>query len=70
MKYRFSFLFILLPLLALMSCGNKQQEQKEDVPEQYPMLTVKPEDKTLSVKYTAVLEGRQVVEVTPKYRDL
>lgn len=70
MKYRFSFLFILLPLLALMSCGNKQQEQKEDVPEQYPMLTVKPEDKTLSVKYTAVLEGRQVVEVRPEVSGL
>lgn len=70
MKYRFSFLFILLPLLALMSCGNKEQEQKEDAPEQYPMLTVKPEDKTLSVKYTAVLEGRQVVEVRPEVSGL
>lgn len=30
------------------------------------MLTVKPQDKSLSVKYTAVLEGRQDVEVRPE----
>lgn len=56
--------------LAATSCGGGDGEQKIDSPQEYPLLVVKPEDKNLSVKYTAVLEGRQDVEVRPEVSGL
>jgi membrane fusion protein (multidrug efflux system) len=55
--------------MILSSCGG-QEQQKSDAPQEYPLLAVKPEDKSLSVKYSAVLEGRQVVEVRPEVSGL
>lgn len=56
--------------LALSSCGHGNEEQKDGGPEEYPLLVVKPQDRNLSVKYPAVLEGRQDVEVRPEVSGL
>ena len=56
--------------LVLSSCGSGNVEQKADAPKEYPLLAVKPEDRSLSVKYSAVLEGRQDVEVRPEVSGL
>lgn len=56
--------------LALSSCGDGNGEQQAEAPQEYPLLVIKPEDKSLSVKYTAVLEGRQDVEVRPEVSGL
>lgn len=55
-----------LAALTLPSCGGGNGGQGTDAPQEYPLLVVKPEDKSLSVKYTAVLRGRQDVEVRPE----
>ncbi len=55
-----------LAALTLSSCGGGNGGQRTDAPQAYPLLVVKPEDKSLAVKYTAVLEGRQDVEIRPE----
>lgn len=64
--------FIAMALLAVLfcSCGKEAEEQKPDAPQEYPLMVVAPEDKSLSIKYTAVLEGRQDVEVRPEVSGL
>ncbi len=52
----------LLCLLA--AC--KRQEQQQDNREEYPLMKLKAEDRMLSVKYSAVIEGKQDVEVRPQ----
>ena len=52
--------------LALASCGKGAGDRRAEGPQAYPLLVVKPEDRSLSVKYTAVLQGRQDVEVRPQ----
>ena len=61
---------IILLGLALSACGGGSEEQKSEAPQEYPLLVVKPEDRNLSVKYTAVLEGQQDVEVRPEVSGL
>ncbi len=56
--------------LFLASCGNGNGDRQAAAPQEYPLLEVKPEDRSLSVKYTAVLEGRQDVEVRPEVSGL
>lgn len=47
--------------------GCKQKTQSNiDGGERYPLMTLKQEDRHLSVNYSAVLEGRQDVEVRPQ----
>ena len=41
---------------------NLQQQGKQD----YPLMTLKPEDRELSVSYSAVIEGKQDVEIRPQ----
>ncbi|WP_287641104.1 efflux RND transporter periplasmic adaptor subunit [Bacteroides sp.] len=41
---------------------NLQQQGKQD----YPLMTLKPEDRELSVSYSAVIEGMQDVEIRPQ----
>lgn len=58
-------IFLLgLCLLALSACKKNGEEQAK--PSDYPLMTLKPEDRELSVKYSAVIEGRQDVEVRPQ----
>ena len=52
------------------SCGSRSGDHQAEAPREYPLLAVKPEDKSLSVKYTAVLQGRQDVEVRPEVSGL
>lgn len=67
MKHLMGFALIAL---TLSSCNKSNEEQKTDSPKEYPFLVVKPEDRNLSVKYTAVLEGQQDVEVRPEVSGL
>lgn len=55
---------------SVISCSKSTERQAEDAPQEYPLLTIKPEDRNLSVKYTAVLEGCQDVEVRPEVSGL
>lgn len=53
-----------LAILSMASCKQKAVSQKEAGT--YPLLKVSPEDRTLSVSYSAVIEGKQDVEVRPQ----
>lgn len=50
----------------LLFVGCKQEPKHREGLESYPLMTVTPEDRELSVKYSAVIEGRQDVEVRPQ----
>lgn len=50
--------------LALSACQQSRKPQEEGG--KYPLLTLTPEDRQLSVKYSAVIEGKQDVEVRPQ----
>lgn len=52
------------------SCGNNNEKHADDAPKEYPFLVVAPEDRNLTEKYTAVLEGCQDVEVRPEVSGL
>ncbi len=51
-------------LLCLVGC--KHQTDQQDSKEEYPLMKLKAEDRTLSVKYSAVIEGKQDVEIRPQ----
>ena len=70
MFYKNNLIAVALTGLALSSCGGESGKQRAEAPQEYPLLAVQPEDKSLSVKYTAVLEGRQDVEVRPEVSGL
>ena len=53
-----------LGLMLLASCGQDGKQQTEAG--EYALMTLKPEDRQLSVKYSAVIEGKQDVEVRPQ----
>lgn len=59
-----SILGIGLCCLALSACQQSRKPQEEGG--KYPLLTLKPEDRQLAVKYSAVIEGKQDVEVRPQ----
>lgn len=59
-----SILGIGLCCLALSACQQSRKPQEEGG--NYPLLTLKPEDRQLAVKYSAVIEGKQDVEVRPQ----
>ena len=46
------------------ACKENTQQQTED--ENYALMTLKPEDRQLSVKYSAVIAGKQDVEIRPQ----
>ncbi len=54
----------LCAVIGMTSCKQKAQGQMEAVT--YPLLKVFPEDRSLSVSYSAVIEGKQDVEVRPQ----
>lgn len=54
-----------LAALLCAACSQSQQQETTDAGE-YNLMTLKPEDKSLSVSYSAVLQGRQDVEVRPQ----
>lgn len=62
-----SILGIGLCCLALSACQQSRKPQEEGG--KYPLLTLTPEDRQLSVKYSAVIEGKQDVEVRPQVSD-
>lgn len=44
----------------------KQQTAQQPKASTYPLITLAPEDRTLTVSYTAVIEGKQDVEIRPQ----
>ncbi|MDO4930152.1 MAG: efflux RND transporter periplasmic adaptor subunit [Bacteroidales bacterium] len=54
-----------LAALLCAACSQSQQQESATTGE-YKLMTLKPEDKSLSVSYSAVLQGRQDVEVRPQ----
>lgn len=53
-----------LCLFALVSCNQANQDQSATT--DYPLMTLKLENRQLTVKYSAVLEGKQDVEIRPQ----
>lgn len=58
------YLVVLLCAVSFTCC--KQSGMPQMQAESYPLLTLKPEDRQLSVKYSAVIEGKQDVEIRPQ----
>lgn len=64
---RIKTLMIVLSLGGgLMLAGGQQKTPQQAAAGEYPLMTLKQEDRQLSVKYSAVIEGRQDVEVRPQ----
>lgn len=59
-----SFVLVAVCLSLLTAC-KKEKDAAESVTA-YPLLTLTPDDRVLSVAYSAVIEGRQDVEVRPQ----
>lgn len=55
----------VLCCICLLACCQQNARQQEDGGN-YSLMTLKPEDRQLSVKYSAVIEGKQDVEVRPQ----
>ncbi len=70
MAHRNNIIIMAAAGLLLASCGGGNIRTDSGAPQEYPLMVVKPEDKSLSVKYTAVLEGKQDVEVRPEVSGL
>lgn len=64
MKVKTILVFSVCCMLLLSGC--RQQTQTQSAAGDYPLMTLKPEDRLLSVKYSAVIEGKQDVEVRPQ----
>ena len=60
-----SYLVVGLDYMALL-VGCQSQTPQQGGQTDYPLLTLKPENRQLSVKYSAVIEGKQDVEVRPQ----
>ena len=57
----------LCVLASVVSCGQQQGAQQQQArPSVYPLLTLAPENRTLTVSHPAVVEGKQYVEVRPQ----
>ena len=63
MKYRNSFLLLLCSLLAF-SCSQNETTGSDSG--EYPLMTLKREDRRLTEQYSAVIRGLQDVEVRPQ----
>ena len=63
MKHRYSLLIFLCSLFAV-SCS--QGETATDGESEYPLMTLKREDRRLTEEYSAVIRGLQDVEVRPQ----
>lgn len=64
MKVR-SIYALSLCMMSLLA-GCRQNTMQNGGENHYPLITVKPADRTLSVKYSAVIQGKQDVEVRPQ----
>ena len=53
-------------LCALVGAACSPRVQQQSAGGDYPLMTVKPEDRQLSVKYSAVIKGKQDVEIRPQ----
>lgn len=64
MKVRSIYALSLCMMSLLAGCGQKTMQNEGG--NNCPLMTVKPADRTLSVKYSAVIQGKQDVEVRPQ----
>lgn len=53
-------------LIGVTACKQQTAQQQQMQASVYPVLKLAPEDRTLSESYTAVIEGKQYVEVRPQ----
>lgn len=53
-------------LIGIASCKQQSAQQQQTQASVYPLIRLAPEDRTLSESYTAVIEGKQYVEVRPQ----
>lgn len=59
-------IFIAVPII-LSSCNtNPTQAVATEKPQEYPVITIRPESAVLHIDYPARLEGRQNIEIRPK----
>ncbi len=59
-------IFVLGLCVGCMLAACQSNAPRQGTAGDYPLLTVKPEDRRLEVKYSAVMEGRQDVEIRPQ----
>ncbi|MCM1176182.1 MAG: efflux RND transporter periplasmic adaptor subunit [Bacteroides sp.] len=59
-----NFVLFGLCLMLIPACNQDSGQQTRS--NDYPLLTLKPEDRELTVKYSAVIEGKQDVEIRPQ----
>lgn len=64
MKVISVFVSVLCCICLLAGCQQNARQQEDGG--NYSLMTLKPEDRQLSVKYSAVIEGKQDVEVRPQ----
>ena len=64
MKVRSILVSVLCCMCLLTGCRQNARQQEDGG--NYPLMTLNPEDRQLSVKYSAVIEGKQDVEVRPQ----
>lgn len=57
---------ILLGLCLCLFSACKQNSGNRDASGDYPLLSLRPESRVLSVKYSAVIEGKQDVDIRPQ----
>lgn len=60
-----TFFVSIAAALVLISCGDGQQQQQEEV-HSYPVLELQPRPIALTSSYPATLEGQQTVEIRPR----
>lgn len=58
--------FLIIGSFLLLSAACRQNTQQQAEEGSYPLMTLKPENRQLSVKYSAVIEGKQDVEIRPQ----
>lgn len=66
MKKQIYFLSSLLVIISLLSCNNKQEEKKENLPMPYKVVQVTKENTTLLTEYPTKLEGITDIDIRAK----
>ncbi len=66
MKKQIYFLSSFLVIISLLSCNNKQEEKKENLPMPYKVVQVTKENTTLLTEYPTKLEGITDIDIRAK----
>lgn len=66
MSHLFKYITAVFLIGLATSCSKGDGEHQAQAPVEYPLSVIRPEDRNLTIKYTAVLEGCQDVEIRPQ----